>query len=144
MRPSERLVRRGSTCSTDCRSAWVDRAAGIEHDATVGEVDPRDDSKNRYIVMHFRFDPARRERCNVELAAFDNEAEFLAEHHRRALQLEHDKVLGIAEPQEHVHGVVKGPGSDERRFLDRQERPRRAGPYVSGLGETPAVADLPS
>lgn len=93
----------------------------------MGEVDPRDDSKNRYIVMHFRFDPARRERRNVELAAFDNEAEFLAEHHRRALQLEHDKVLGIAEPQEHIHGVVKGPSSDERSFVDREERPRRAG-----------------
>jgi len=45
----------------------------------VTEVDPSDDSKTRYIVFHYRFDAARRERRNVQVAAFDDEAEFLAE-----------------------------------------------------------------
>src|SRR5271166_5524637 len=40
--------------------------------APVGMVDPDDDSICRWVVSHFRYDPARNERRNVVVAAFDN------------------------------------------------------------------------
>jgi hypothetical protein len=38
-------------------------------------VDPEDDSIERFIVRHYRYDPQRRERRHVVVAAFDNEQE---------------------------------------------------------------------
>lgn len=50
------------------------------------EVDPGDDSICRWVLHRYRFDPERRQRRNVVVAAYDNEAEFevaLASYARR-------------------------------------------------------------
>ena len=44
----------------------------------VARVDPEDDDIRRFIVHHYRYDPQRRERRHVVVAAFDNEREFRA------------------------------------------------------------------
>ena len=44
----------------------------------MAHVDPDDDSIERFIVCHYRYDPQRRERRHVVVAAFDNERESWA------------------------------------------------------------------
>ena len=44
----------------------------------VARVDPGDDSIERFIVRHYRYDPQRRERRHVVVAVFGNEREFQA------------------------------------------------------------------
>lgn len=73
-------------------------------------VDPDDDSITRWVLWHFRYDPARRERRNVVVAAYDNEAEFKA--HLASL---HDSLVlakaeGTAELTERLGGVIKPAG----------------------------------
>jgi hypothetical protein len=53
----------------------------------VAVVDPDDDTVARYVVTHYRYDPDRRERRHVVVAAFDNPDEFHADIHERAEQL---------------------------------------------------------
>ena len=81
----------------------------------MARVDPADDDALRFIVRHYRYDPARRERRHVDVAAFDNEPEFLAcladlrgEIERRTRDGE------PADPAEHVSGVVHEPGYHRR------------------------------
>jgi hypothetical protein len=50
-------------------------------------VDPDDDDIERWVVWHFRYDPAHGQRRNVVVAAFDNIDEFHAEITERAAQL---------------------------------------------------------
>jgi hypothetical protein len=45
-------------------------------------VSPEDDSRRRFVLHHFRFDPERRERRNVVVGAWDDEAEYTREEHR--------------------------------------------------------------
>jgi hypothetical protein len=42
----------------------------------VTAVDPDDDTIRRYVVWHYRYDPARHERRQVVVSAFDTEAEW--------------------------------------------------------------------
>jgi hypothetical protein len=49
----------------------------------VSEVDPKDDAIERWLVMELRYDPDRRERRNVVIAAFDSEDEC----NRRLIEL---------------------------------------------------------
>jgi hypothetical protein len=49
----------------------------------VGEVDAKDDAIERWLLLELRYDPDRRERRNVVVAAFDSEAEC----HRRFIEL---------------------------------------------------------
>jgi len=77
----------------------------------MAEVDPEDDSADRWIVWRYRYDPSRRERRNTVVAAFDNEAEFLrriAEVHVELHRLQTD---GKAERAEHVSGALHAAGS---------------------------------
>jgi hypothetical protein len=53
----------------------------------VAAVDPDDDTIDRWVVLHYRYDPDRRERRDVAVAAFDNADEFDADIHARAEQL---------------------------------------------------------
>ena len=53
----------------------------------VASVDPDDDAVARYVVTHYRYDPDRRERRHVVVAAFDNPDEFHADIDLRAEQL---------------------------------------------------------
>jgi hypothetical protein len=78
---------------------------------SVGRVEPDDDTIRRFIVHHYRFDPARRERRNVVVAAFDNEPEFLAcvECLRAEIARRRERDEGV-DPREHASGVVHEPG----------------------------------
>jgi hypothetical protein len=53
----------------------------------VAAVDPDDDTVDRWVVLHYRYDSGRRERRDVAVAAFDNPDEFHADIHARAEQL---------------------------------------------------------
>lgn len=77
----------------------------------MARVEPADDGIRRFIVHHYRYDPGRRERRHVVVAAFDNEPEFLvciedvqAEIAQRRERAEH------VDPREHASGVVHEPG----------------------------------
>ena len=76
----------------------------------MARVDPADDDALRYIVQHYRYDPARHERRHVPVAAFDNEREFLA--CIAGLRRELDRRRRDGEPverAEHISGVIHKP-----------------------------------
>jgi hypothetical protein len=78
---------------------------------SVGRVEPEDDSIRRFIVHHYRYDPARRERRHVVVAAFDNEPEFLACVERVGAEIRQRRELGErVDPREHASGVVHDSG----------------------------------
>jgi len=77
----------------------------------VAEVDPKDDTIRRFVVWHYRYDPVRRERRHVVVAAFDNEREFLAFIERIRAEIEERRQRGEnVDPREHASGVVYEPG----------------------------------
>jgi len=77
----------------------------------VAQVDPKDDTIRRFIARHYRYDPARRERRHVVVAAFDNEPEFLASIERIRAEIGQRKEHGEpVDPREHATGVVYEPG----------------------------------
>lgn len=81
----------------------------------MARVDPDDDAIRRFIVHHYRYDPQRRERRHVVVAAFDNEPEFLACLERVRDEIERRKSCGEpVDPREHASGIVHEPG-DRRR-----------------------------
>ncbi len=78
-------------------------------------VDVEDDSIRRFVVRHYRYDPMRHERRHVVVAAFDNEAEFLALLESIRDDIERRRAAG--EPvghNEHPSGSVYESG-DRRR-----------------------------
>jgi hypothetical protein len=94
----------------------------------MARVDPADDTIRRFIVRHYCYDPSRRERRQVEVAAFDNEAEFYDFSLKLHADIEERKRAGQAEPSEHVTGVVKEAGDQAMQAARRLEwqRFRRA------------------
>jgi hypothetical protein len=77
----------------------------------MSQVDPQDDSIRRFVVRHYRYDPARRERRHVLVAAFDNESEFRASMAGVATEITARRNRGEpADPREHATGVVYEPG----------------------------------
>jgi hypothetical protein len=78
--------------------------------AAVGMVDPDDDSICRWVVSHFRYDPARNERRNVVVAAFDNPDEFDADIKNRAARLRVGKECGDVDTAENITGQIREPG----------------------------------
>jgi hypothetical protein len=78
---------------------------------SVGRVEPEDDSIRRFIVHHYRYDRARRERRHVVVAAFDNEPEFLGCVERVRAEIAQRRERGErVDRQEHASGVVHEPG----------------------------------
>jgi len=77
----------------------------------VARADPEDDGIERFIVHHYRYDPQRRERRHVVVAAFDNEAEFLAclEGMREEIERRRDPGESV-DPHERASGTVHQPG----------------------------------
>jgi len=77
----------------------------------VARVDPGNDDVKRFIVRHYRYDPQRRERRHVVVAAFDNEPEY-----RACMDGAQDEIKGRrdrdepVDPSEHASGVVHEPG----------------------------------
>ena len=80
----------------------------------MARVDPEDDSIERMVVFHYRFDHSRGQRRQVAVAAFDNEEEFMNELERLGAELDEHKRIGIAEDVEWISGFTKEPGYRER------------------------------
>jgi hypothetical protein len=92
----------------------------------VAEVDPSDDSRSRWVLQWFRFDPERNERRNVTIAAYSSKREFDREFRKLQAELEVLKSDGRAEDAEHISGVKyeKGRLADIRQIRE-QDRLRR-------------------
>jgi hypothetical protein len=77
----------------------------------VARVDPDDDTIERFIVRHYRYDPQRRERRHVVVAAFDNEREFQACMDGVQAEIKHRREAGEpVERSEHASGVLHEVG----------------------------------
>jgi hypothetical protein len=77
----------------------------------MARVDPGDDGITRFIVRHYRYDPERRERRHVVVAAFDNEPEFWAAIQDVQADIRRRRDSGEpADPGEHASGTMHEPG----------------------------------
>ncbi len=83
------------------------------------------------MLQHYRYDPERRERRHVTLAAFDNEEEFMQSVEDARVVLKDRQDAGIAEPVEHITGVVKPAGSTAKARQQRIEWKLRRGRFQS-------------
>jgi hypothetical protein len=82
----------------------------------MARVDSNDDSVRRFIVYHYRYDPARHERRRVVVAAFDNNEEFEACLEEAAAEIRGRKERGdLADSEEHVSGAFHEPGYDRKQ-----------------------------
>jgi hypothetical protein len=104
----------------------------------MAQVDPGDDSIERFIVRHYRYDPQRRERRHVVVAAFDNEDEY-----RTRMDSVQEEIRARRErgepvgPGEHASGTVHEPGYLRRaangHLLSRAIRHGATGPWIAAL-----------
>jgi hypothetical protein len=96
----------------------------------MGRVDPDDDAIRRWVVKHYRYDPERRERRHVVVAAFDNPDEYHADIEERAALLRARRVRGEdVDPAEHITGQAYEPGYRQRQ---RNAHLLRRGPWNMG------------
>jgi len=80
----------------------------------MGTVDVRDDGIRRFVVRHYRYDPARRERRHVVVAAFDNRREFRACFASVDAEIRSRRAAGgSVDAMEHASGIVREPGDDQ-------------------------------
>ncbi len=100
---------------------------GPSYPPRVARVDPDDDSIRRFVVRHYRYDPDRRERRHVIMAAFDNKREYKACMEETAADIRARRERG--EPvgsTEHVTGEVQEPGyrrkQQNARLVERAMR----------------------
>lgn len=104
----------------------------------MARVDPEDDSIERFIARHYRYDPERRERRHVVLAAFDNEQELHAcmDSVRDEIQARRDRGEPV-DPSEHPSGDMREPGYLRRaangHLVSRAIRHGAAGPWIEEL-----------
>ena len=93
----------------------------------MAEVDPDDETTDRWIVRCYRFDEDRRERRHCVVAAYEREQEMLSRMGVEAERLEERRAAGIADPSEHITGILQRAGhkqhEDERRLQARLSRP---------------------
>ncbi|MDQ2874322.1 MAG: hypothetical protein M3Y33_05735 [Actinomycetota bacterium] len=77
----------------------------------MAQVDPEGDGIQRLIVRHYRYDPERRERRHVIVAAFDNEPEFQACIREVAAEIRRRRENGEnVDRREHASGTICEPG----------------------------------
>ena len=93
----------------------------------MARVDPDDDSIRRFVVQHYRYDPDRRQRRRVPVAAFDNYDEFVAAIDELSADIERRRRSGEpVDPREGASGTEYAPGDRDRaaygRFLERSFR----------------------
>ena len=99
----------------------------------MAEVDHSHDTIWRWVIHHYRFDPARRERCNVVVAACDNEGEFNTEFERHAQMIRDTIAAGPRSSSESLTGVnletgylaASARGHHVRRALEHGVSPER-------------------
>lgn len=104
----------------------------------MARVDPADDTIERFIARHYRYDPLRRERRHVVVDAFDNEPEFLVCMERIRAEIERRRYSGEAvDPREHASGTVYEPGYLRRaangHLLKRAIRHGAVGSWIEDL-----------
>jgi len=92
----------------------------IYHQA-MPRVDPNDDSIRRWVLRHYRYDPHRRQRRHVIVAAFDNKREFEAAMAQEQRSLTQRQEHG-GDPREHLTGTVLEPGDQARARTGRLVR----------------------
>lgn len=107
----------------------------------VAEVDPMDDTIWRWVIHHYRFDPERRQRRDVVVAAFDNAAELEAAVNQYHLEIQVGIDGGVRDDRERVTGVVWHPGYHSERARGGPWRPLVRGPgAVARRGRCPVPA----
>ena len=102
-------------------------------------VNHEDDTIWRWVIHHYRFDPARRERRNVVVAAYDNETEFRAEFDRYAAMIGAEIAADIRSDHENLSGVALEPG--HLAAAARGHNVRRA--LEHGVNPQPLLSDGP-
>jgi hypothetical protein len=103
----------------------------------VGAVDPDDDTIDRWIAWHFRYDDVRRERRNTTLAAFDNARDFEQCLHSERERLHQRQASGEAEAFETISGVFKAAG--HRASMQRRGHVLEGSRRDSGRGSRSKV-----
>jgi hypothetical protein len=99
----------------ESKGRGVVKPARGAYGGSVAQVDPEDDSIQRFIVRHYRYDPERRERRHVVVAAFDNEPEYRARMQEVAAEIRRRQENGDkVDRREHASGTIYEPG-DLRR-----------------------------
>jgi hypothetical protein len=94
-----------------CRVLQMMMPDGGGYSRAVARVDPGDDSIERFIVCHYRYDLQRRERRHVGVAVFDNEPEFWACVESVRAGIERRREAGEpVDPREHASGLFHEPG----------------------------------
>jgi hypothetical protein len=101
-------------------------------------VDAEDDSIERFIVRHYRYDPRRRERRHVVVAAFDNEREYRACMDSVQAEIKTRRERGEpVDPREYASGLVQEPGYLRRaangHMLSRAIRHGATGSWIGEL-----------
>jgi hypothetical protein len=76
-------------------------------------IDPNDDSIDRWLVWHYRYDPERRERRNIVIACFDNRRAFTRFLERSKADLNEAQLAGRADKEERITGVMWKEGYRE-------------------------------
>jgi hypothetical protein len=77
----------------------------------MAQVDPEDDSIRRFIVRHYRYEPKRRERRHVVVAAFGNKAEYETCLQEEAAEIRRRRGNGEnLDRAEHASGSIYEPG----------------------------------
>jgi hypothetical protein len=104
----------------------------------MAQVDPQDDSIQRFIVRHYRYDPERHERRHVVVAAFDNEPEFQACMQEVAAGIRRRRENGEnVDQREHASGSIYEPG-----YLRRAANGHLAWRALKRGISTPTLGDL--
>ena len=111
--------------------------SGQPYAACVAVVDPDDDTIARWVVAHYRYDPDRRERRHVVVAAFDNPDEFHTDIHVRAEQLRARRESG-----EDVDRLERITGRTYAAGYRRQQRDAHLLKRAIEHGVAPVLDDL--
>lgn len=113
----------------------------------MAQVDPDDDSLDRYIVWHYAYDPARHERRNQVVAAFDDAREFEDYVDRAQADLRRRQATDGVDPKEHFGGVIKLRGREAQKQARREAMWRlmngtATGQDIVDLGPSVTIARL--
>ncbi|HXO79376.1 MAG TPA: hypothetical protein VN856_05740 [Mycobacterium sp.] len=110
----------------------------------MAKVDPDDDSIARWVVAHYRYDPDRRERRHVVVAAFDNPDEFHADIQTRAEALRARRDSGEdIDRLEHITGHTYAAGYRRQQrdaHLLKRAMEHGVAPVLEGLDLPPNVS----
>ena len=100
-------------------------------------VDPDDDTIARWVVAHYRYDPQRRERRHLVVAAFDNPDEFHADIQTRA-----ERLRARRESGEDVDRLERITGRTYAAGYRRQQRDAHLLKRSIEHGVAPVIEDL--